>query len=54
MNAWQREEVSSRAQVHYAGLKFYLDRNTCSLTAFGTFPISSFIFHFVLSENNLK
>ena len=36
------------------GSDLYLARNACSFTALALSPISFFLFHFVLSENNLK
>ena len=36
------------------GSDFYLDKNTCSLTALALSPSVLFLFHFVLSQNNLK
>ena len=36
------------------GSDLHLDMNTCSLTALALSPSVLFLFHFVLSENNLK
>ena len=41
-------------RLHYAGLRFVTQQEYLFPHYFGTFPISSFPFHFVLSENNLK
>ena len=40
-------------RLHYAGLRFVSQQEHLFLHNFGTFSISSFLFHFLLSENNL-
>ena len=41
-------------RLNYAGLRFVSQQEHLFPHCFGTFPISSFPFHFVLSENNQK
>ena len=45
---------SGNRRLHYAGLRFVYRQEHLFPQCFGTFSITSFPFHFVLSENNLK
>ena len=41
-------------KLHYAGLRFLSRQEHLFPHCFGTFSVSSFPFHFVFNENNLK